>query len=79
MKKDIKNKKIKRLSKSDVRTEIIKLEELEKLSVEEQEKTFEDIFDRIYKGEEIESLLMLHLVSYILRVPFASKKIRFIC
>lgn len=56
MKKDIKNKKIKRLSKSDVRTEIIKLEELEKLSVEEQEKTFEDIFDRIYKGEEIESL-----------------------
>lgn len=55
-KKDNKKKKIKRLSKSDVKTTIIKLEDLEKLSVEDQEKLFEDTFDKIYSGEEIESL-----------------------
>ena len=49
-------KKLKRLSKSKVRTQVIKLEELEKLSVEKQEKYFEDVFDKIYSGEEIESL-----------------------
>ena len=55
MKKN-KKEKIKRLSKSKVRTHVIKLEELEKLSVEDQEKLFEDIFNKIYSVEEIESL-----------------------
>lgn len=50
------DKKIKKLSRSKVGVEVIKLEELEKLSVEDQEKLFEDIFDRIYSGEEIDSL-----------------------
>lgn len=51
-----KKQKMKRLDKSKVRTQIIELEELEKLSVEKQEEYFEDIFDKIYSGEEIESL-----------------------
>ncbi len=54
--KDNKKEKIKRLSKSQVGTQVIKLEELEKLSVEKQEKYFEDVFDKIYSGKEIESL-----------------------
>ena len=48
--------KIKHLSNNKVRTIVIKIEELEKLSVEAQEKYFEDIFDKIYSGEEIDSL-----------------------
>lgn len=48
--------KIKKLSKHKVGTQIIGLEDLNKLSVEEQGKFFEDIFDKIYSGEEIESL-----------------------
>lgn len=58
MKNDKEDKKLrkKRLDKSKVRTQIIELEELEKLSVEKQEKYFEDVFDKIYSGEEIESL-----------------------
>lgn len=55
-KKRNKKEKMKRLDKSKVGTQIIYLEELEKLSVEKQEKYFEDIFDKIYSGEEIESL-----------------------
>ena len=38
-----------RLSRYDVRTETIKIEELEKLSVEKQEKYFEDVFNKIYE------------------------------
>ena len=53
---DDKKLRKKRLDKSKVRTQIIELEELEKLSVEKQEKYFEDVFDKIYSGEEIESL-----------------------
>lgn len=58
MKKVANSKKenFKRLSKSKVRTQIIYLEDLEKLSVEKQEKHLEDVFDKIYSGEEIESL-----------------------
>ena len=56
MKNKDKKVKMRRLSRSKVRTQVIKLEELEKLSVEDQEKLFEDIFDKIYSGEEIESL-----------------------
>lgn len=51
-----KKNKMKRLSKSKVKTQIINLEEIEKLSVEKQAKYFEDVFDKIYSGEEIESL-----------------------
>lgn len=51
-----KNEKIKKLSKSDVKTHIVYLEELEKLSVDKQVKHFENIFDKIYSGSEIESL-----------------------
>ena len=54
--KSNKKEKMKRLSKSKVRTQIVYLEELEKLSVEKQAKYFEEIFDKIYSGEEIESL-----------------------
>lgn len=54
--KDNKKVKMKRLDKSKIKTKIIYLEELEKLSVEKQEKYFEKIFDEIYSGEEIESL-----------------------
>lgn len=58
MKNSKEDKKLrkKRLDKSKVRTQTIELEELEKLSVEKQEKYFEDIFEKIYSGEEIESL-----------------------
>ena len=57
MKKEVeKPKKPKNLSKNKVRTIVIKLEELEKLNVEGQEKYFEDIFEKIYYGEEIDSL-----------------------
>ena len=48
--------KIKKLSKQKVGNQIINLEDLNKLSVEEQQKFFEDTFDKIYSGEEIESL-----------------------
>lgn len=51
-----KKTKMKRLNKSKVRTQIIYLEELEQLSVEKQAKYFEDLFGKIYSGEEIESL-----------------------
>ena len=54
--KEDKKLRKKRLDKSKIRTQIIELEELEKLSVEKQEKYFEDVFDKIYSGEEIESL-----------------------
>lgn len=54
--KNNKKEKMKRLDKSKVRTQTISLEELEKLSVEKQEQYFEDVFDKIYSGEEIESL-----------------------
>ena len=54
--KEEKKLRMKRLDKSKVRTQTIELEELEKLSVEKQEKYFEDVFDKIYSGEEIESL-----------------------
>ena len=50
------NKKNKRLSKSQVNTHVVNLEEIEKLSVEKQVKCFENIFDKIYSGSEIESL-----------------------
>ena len=56
MTKDVKKEKIKKLSKSQVKTHIAYLEELEKLSVEEQVKHFEEVFDKIYSGSEIESL-----------------------
>jgi len=55
-KEDPKRNKIKVLSKSKVGNIVIHLEELEKKSVEEQEKYFEEIFDKIYSGEEVESL-----------------------
>lgn len=45
-----------RLTRYDVRTEVVKIEELEKLSVEKQEKYFEDVFNKIYDGKEVESL-----------------------
>lgn len=48
--------KIKKLSKQKVGNKIINIEDLNKLSVEEQGKFFEDTFDKIYSGEEIESL-----------------------
>lgn len=54
--KTTKKEKMKRLSKSKVKTQIISLEEIEKLSVEKQAKYFEEVFDKIYSGEEIESL-----------------------
>ncbi len=54
MKNEIKENKT--LVKKNTKTEIIYLEEFEKLSVEEQEKYFEEIFDKIYKGIEVESL-----------------------
>ena len=54
--KEEKKLRKKRLDKSKINTQIIELEELEKLSVEKQEKYFEDVFDKIYSGEEIESL-----------------------
>ena len=50
------HKKIEKLSKSQFRTQIVYLEELEKLKVEEQAKYFDDIFDKIYSGKDIESL-----------------------
>lgn len=55
---NLKNKKekMKRLDKSKVKTQVISLEEIEKLSVENQAKYFEEVFDKIYSGEEIESL-----------------------
>lgn len=46
----------KRLTSSKVGKHNISLEELEKISVEKQEELFENIFNRIYSGEEIESL-----------------------
>ena len=55
VKKD-KNKKYKILNKSKVKTRVISLEKIEKLTVEKQAKFFEEIFDEIYSGEEIESL-----------------------
>ena len=51
-----KKEKIKRLTKSQVGIHTVNLEDLEKLSVEKQEKLFEDIFDKIYSNVEIESL-----------------------
>lgn len=56
IRKEEKRRKIKKLSRSKVGTQVILIEDLEKMSVEEQEKFFEDIFDKIYEGEEIESL-----------------------
>ena len=53
---ETKKEKLKRLSKSQVKTQIIDIEEIEKLNVEKQAKYFEDVFDKIYSGEEIESL-----------------------
>lgn len=50
------NKKMKRLTRAKVGIHEIYIEELEKLSVEKQAKKFEEIFDKIYSGEEIESL-----------------------
>jgi len=49
-------RKIKKLSKSKVGNQNISLEEIEKKTVEEQEKYFEELFGKIYSGEEIESL-----------------------
>ena len=53
-----KNKKetIKHLSKSRVSHTEIKIEELEKLSVEEQENKFKEILTKIYEGEEIDNV-----------------------
>ena len=51
-----KKEKIKPLDKSKVKTINIYLNDLEKLEIEEQEKYFEDIFDKIYSGRDIESL-----------------------
>lgn len=48
--------KIKKLNKQKVGTQIVNLEDLNKLTVEEQNKFFEGMFDKIYSGEEIESL-----------------------
>ena len=45
-----------RLSKSKVKTEIISIEEIEKLEVDKQVKHFEDLFKKIYSGEEVDSL-----------------------
>ena len=56
MKKGNINKKNKHLAKDKLGTIVIKIEELEKLNVEGQEKYFEEIFEKIYSGEEIESL-----------------------
>lgn len=50
------SKKIKTLNKAKVGTHIIHLEDLEKVSVEKQAKKFEDIFKKIYSGEEVDSL-----------------------
>ena len=54
--KNSNKKEIKRLDKEKVKTQTILLEDIEKLSVEKQAKHFEEIFDKIYSGEEIESL-----------------------
>jgi len=51
-----KKKKIDRLTKADIGTHVIKIEDLEKLEVEEQVKHFEDIFSNIYSNKEIESI-----------------------
>ncbi|MBQ3021104.1 MAG: hypothetical protein IJD92_02625 [Bacilli bacterium] len=56
MKVEKKDKKMKRLSKSKVKTIVITVEELEKLSAEKQLEKFEEIFDKIYSGEEVESI-----------------------
>ena len=50
------HKKIEKLSKSQFQKQIVYLEELEKLKVEEQAKYFDNIFDKIYSGKDIESL-----------------------
>ena len=50
------DKKLKYFTKREVKKQIIRIEELEKMNVEDQEKYFEKIFDKIYSGEEIESL-----------------------
>ena len=54
--KDKENKEIKRLNKSQIKTSIINLEDIEKLSVDKQVKHFENIFDKIYSDSEVESL-----------------------
>ena len=51
-----KKEKIERIKNSQINTHVISIEELEKLSVDKQVKHFEDIFDKIYSGKEIESL-----------------------
>ncbi len=51
-----KKEKIKPLNKNKVKTINIYLNDLEKLEIEEQEKYFEDMFDKIYSGRDIESL-----------------------
>ncbi len=51
-----KKNKIKTLDKRKFETRTLYLEEIEKLSIEDQEKYFEKILDNIYKGEEVESL-----------------------
>lgn len=51
-----KKKKIDRLKNSDIGNNIIKIEELEKLEVEEQVKQFENIYSNIYSNKEIESI-----------------------
>ena len=51
-----KKKKIERLTKSEVGNYVIKIEDLEKLEVEEQVKYFEDIYRNIYSNKEIESI-----------------------
>ena len=56
IRKEEKVTRIKTLSKSKVGKQVYALEEIEKMTVEEQEKFFEDIFDKIYSGEEIDSL-----------------------
>ena len=50
------NLKIKKISKKQVGTQVINIEDIEKLTVEDQRKYFEQIFDQIYSGEEIEDL-----------------------
>lgn len=50
------NIKIKKLSKKQVGTQVINIEDIEKLNIEDQRKYFEQVFEQIYSGEEIEDL-----------------------
>lgn len=50
------NKEVERLNRDSFKKQIIALEEIEKLTAEEQEKFFEDIFRNIYEGKDIDSL-----------------------